>query len=500
MRLAVWLQGASLCVWLFSHGCHGGLFFSDPQEQYRHLMPLGRDYPGLPPGGAERIETQLQFSRTPRDLAPLRLRFPPANRQSTGLYRVAGEPVTIRVRPVDGAVPDPKKTGLTLLIGAHRRAPSVAGHLEESGHYAQIWRSLHEGEQSDGYEYRTTDRAAGLLYIEEDQPGTGSFNITITGAVLAPWFKLGRDTLACWQNSLRQHPAPWAELEGQHAILTLPSAMIRDLDDPRPVIQFYDQVVRDAWALVGLSAHAGTDLDRAPDRPFRFVLDTLAVPYMAAAAGYPVRLNWVVHGSPWYWLTPGSQKVHAVLLHEMGHNHESVDSLLEPPGAEEAFANLLQYGYQFREGYWIIGSRIAWPDLDRDWLYAFVPLLGCLYDTVISLFYDEQFRHDPAIWVGGGYVAWSPKQVFMMHLVMHLSHSFIAELYGRFRHTPSEALPDRNNPQQKTDFFFELLCDTVHQDLTAFFRNWRVPVSPQAYERVANKGFRVPAWLRHDEL
>ena len=88
----------------------------------------------------------------------------------------------------------------------------------------------------------------------------------------------------------------------------------------------------------------------------------------------------------------------------------------------------------------------------------------------------------------------------MMHLVMHLSHSFIAELYGRFRHTPSEALPDRNNPQQKTDFFFELLCDTVHQDLTAFFRNWRVPVSPQAYERVADKGFRVPAWLRHDEL
>ena len=73
-------------------------------------------------------------------------------------------------------------------------------------------------------------------------------------------------------------------------------------------------------------------------------------------------------------------------------------------------------------------------------------------------------------------------------------------LYSRVRQMPQEALPDKDDPQQKSDFFFELLCDLARQDLTLYFVKWQVPVSAEAYQRVADKGYEVPAWLRHDGL
>ena len=76
-------------------------------------------------------------------------------------------------------------------------------------------------------------RCTGTLFFSAD--------FTITGAVKAPWFKLGRDSQEHWRETLRHEPAPWADLEGDHAVLTLPSIRIRDLDDPTPIIRFYDQ-------------------------------------------------------------------------------------------------------------------------------------------------------------------------------------------------------------------------------------------------------------------
>ncbi|MTI11631.1 M60 family metallopeptidase, partial [Sansalvadorimonas verongulae] len=108
--------------------------------------------------------------------------------------------------------------------------------------------------------------------------------------------------------------------------------------------------------------------------------------------------------------------------------------------------------------------------------------------------------YDPRIWVENSRTMVNWKGAFMVELVNHLSDDFIPKLYHRFRHTPESLLPEKDNQQEKTDFFFEILCEVTGQDLTLFFRHWYVPVSEEAYQRVAGKGYSHPRWLYHDGL
>ena len=350
---------------------------SEPREQYRHLMPMGPDFPGIPLPGAERVTQTIRFALHPRDLSDLRLDCHPRNRQGTGLYRVPGEPVTVSVRRVDEepqALARGRGKRPQLLIGAHPWLPLPEEDRQHGdAASARQWLPLLEDRQKD------KGGASGLIYIDAGARGHEVFDITIEGAVRAPWFKLGRDTQEHWRKTLRHAPAPWAELEGDRAILTLPSSMIRDLEDPEPIIRFYDQIVQDVNTLVGLSDSAQDLRDRSPDLPFRLVLDpALSLPAtqnIAAASGYPVLLNWIHAGDPWIWLQPDSPQVRALVLHELGHNYEPVDQLFEPPGAVEAFADLIQYGWQSRAGYTLLGSRTGWPGFKDDMYYAWLPLI-----------------------------------------------------------------------------------------------------------------------------
>ncbi|MCY4473642.1 MAG: M60 family metallopeptidase, partial [Kistimonas sp.] len=456
-----------------------------PQELYRNLMPMGQNFPGSPPADTERISRTLHFTQHPGNFDLLRLRRAPGHRRSTGLYRAPDDaPLTISLDSVTGNL------SAILRVGAHRNTPNQQ-HLPEREISGTL---LAEGVQV------FTATTSGLIYIESGVGFSGAFDITISGAVKAPWFKTGRDNLAQWQNEIRYYPAPWAELEGQHAILTLPSAMIRDLDDPTGVIAFYDKVVQDVNALVGLSEQAEDARDRAPDLPFRFVLDSaFTKTRVYAISGYPISLNWITFNDPFVWLTPEHPQTRAALLHELGHNYEPKSYRAEPPGAQQAFADLINYGYQSREGYWFLadltdpGGRYR-----RDFYYAYFP-----YYYLSRFIYTEPPRRStyvPGVWGDDRNAFWAEKHAFMIQLVRRLSHEFIADFYREFRHTPENALPDSNDPQARTDYFFETLCKVTHKDLTGFFKNWHVPVSQDAYQRVADKGYTVPAWSGHDGL
>ena len=482
-----------ICSLLMSTTCAAIWPFSSPEDAYRHLMPMGENFPGFPSADAERVSRTIHVCQPPRDFAPLRLSIPPMHWQSTGLYRVPGEPVTVMMHSASGNLPASERPFLR--IGAHVKSLSKGWPATRVSHASDGFR-LQEGTQQQ-------DRGvtSGLIYIQFVATGAEEVDISISGAVKAPWFKLGRDSLKQWQNDIRHYPAPWAELEGKHAILTLPSVMIRDLDDPAEVIGFYDKIVEDVNALVGLHENADDQRDRAPDLPFRFVLDS-AFPHanVLATSGFPITLNWIGYGDPFVWLTPGDQQVRSVLLHELGHCYESDNRLVEPPGAEEAFANLIEYGYQSREGYWFLAQRPAKVLFNNygDFLYSYFTILAHPLFWASTYLMPEWF--DSRIWVDGGYVSWMPKNAFMIQLVIHLSHKFIADFYREFRHTPSNELPDAKDPQAKTDYFFETLCKVTQQDLTRFFENWFVPVSKEAYQRVSEKSYPIPAWLLHDEL
>ncbi len=459
----------------------GWTLFSDPEQTYQHLMPAGDEFPGRVPKEAERITKTIRFSLHPRNFSELRLSCPPKNSQSTGLYRLPGEPVTFKAEPVSGS-----SLGSTLFIriGAHTDClKDIPLSERKRVSRASDRMSLQKKVLHD------RDLASGLIYLESDSTGTDSFNITISGAVKAPWFKLGRDSPAQWLDEIRYYPAPWAELEGEHTILTLPSAMIRDLDDPVAVVTAYDQLVKDANALVGLSPDASEAVDKAPDLPFRFVMDIQTQFNDRSHSGYPIVLWWLEDGNPMQYLDLSYIRAWNLLRHELGHNYEPADTAFEPPGARQAFADLFISAYRYNSGYWFVDGEIT-----DDMLYYYAPVFSYLWDIFSAI----TKRYDSTLWNPDMDVMQPKKSAFIMTLLTSLTSKPITELYRQFRRLPEEKLPHLQ--QEKTDYFFESLCEHSGQDLTLLFKSWLVPVSPEAYQRVSEKDYRHPRWLYHDGL
>lgn len=55
---------------------------------------------------------------------------------------------------------------------------------------------------------------------------------------------LGETTVEEWVKSIRNAPAPWAELEFENIILTLHSDFVRGLDRPDEVASMWDEIMR----------------------------------------------------------------------------------------------------------------------------------------------------------------------------------------------------------------------------------------------------------------
>ena len=76
-------------------------------------------------------------------------------------------------------------------------------------------------------------------------PAGGRISVVISNVVASPYFDLTKpETVFKWNLSGSQAPGLWAELAGEFIIFTCPSDAIRHLDDPKPVIKFWDEVVR----------------------------------------------------------------------------------------------------------------------------------------------------------------------------------------------------------------------------------------------------------------
>ncbi|MHC5021719.1 MAG: M60 family metallopeptidase [Planctomycetota bacterium] len=104
--------------------------------------------------------------------------------------------------------------------------------------------------------------------------------LTLAGVVAAPRFVLGVTTPAEWKVA-RSAPGPWAELEGRHMVLTVPSAAIREYDDPAALMTFWDSVLESHCVLAGIPI---------PARRERFVADAqISAGYMHS--GYPIMMH-----------------------------------------------------------------------------------------------------------------------------------------------------------------------------------------------------------------
>lgn len=261
--------------------------------QNARAHPAAVTYPGLPPVDAQR-ETRTLF---------VKLDIP--RWHSTGLFAGAGEPVTIELPP--GA----EKLGLRFRIGATtcdntdhdtwRRAPKVDMEVPLNARKLTI-----------------SSPFGGLLYVvvpEKPDSAERVIEVKLRNACPAPWFKPGRDSLEAWRSSIRHQPAPWAELESDKVILTIPSSEIRTLDDPATLLAFWDKIADQDAQLTGIPAKR-----RSAER---FCADVqLCAGWMHA--GYPIMIPDVT-ARDIVNLDRLKTKGDWGFFHELGHNHQNGD-------------------------------------------------------------------------------------------------------------------------------------------------------------------------------
>ncbi len=401
--------------------------------------PAGKIFPGDVPPNAKPVSKTIGIDTTIPDW------------HSLGLYAAPGVPVTIKLP--DGVSPQ----GLSVRIGSHT---DKLWNLDSWKRYPEISRifPLQAGET------RVANPFGGLVYVVV--PGkiaAQNVEVTVSGAFAAPLFVKGVSDVNEWKNTIRWAPGPWAEIQADNIILTVPSRSVRDLDDPLALANYYDAGLDAAADLYGIS--------RTRKRPERMVADMqISLGYMHS--GYPIMTGLDVEKRtvdladlktkfPWgHW-------------HELGHNHQKGEWTFA--GTGEVTNNLLplyisslQNGEErMSEKSLSVRSGLSMEDIAKRW---------AKYNAGGRKFADWQ--NDPFlalqmyIQIQQGF-GWEPfKKVF-------------AE-YG----TLSEAQKPKTQEQKRNQWMVRMSRETGH-NLGPFFEKWGVPTSQAARDSIAD----LPAWM-----
>ncbi|XP_028321264.1 TRPM8 channel-associated factor homolog [Gouania willdenowi] len=152
----------------------------------------------------------------------------------------------------------------------------------------------------------------GLIYlVAPPKCKVKGLEVVVQKAVPAPYYKSGVTTLEEWA-SLRTAPSPWAELEFENIILTVPSEAIRKLERPDHVAEFWDKIMRGIADLAGKS--------QSFPRKERFVTD-VQISHGWMHSGYPIMAHKSTAGK---LINIKQAKVTSLwgFIHELGHNQQ----------------------------------------------------------------------------------------------------------------------------------------------------------------------------------
>jgi Peptidase M60, enhancin and enhancin-like/N-terminal domain of M60-like peptidases len=398
-------------------------------------LPAANDFPGAVPRDARRASRTITIDTAIPDW------------HSLGVYAAPGETITVTVP--SSAVP----LGLSLRIGAHTDELWALDRWERSPELSRTF-ALHEA--------KTVAASAfgGLVYLVV--PGKlkpRKIEVTIAGAVDAPFFQLGVTSLDDWRKTLRQRPAPWAELAGKTLIWTVPSKLIRSLDNPESLLTLWDSVVLAQDAAVALPKR---------HRPERIVLDRqISAGYMHS--GYPIMAP--IDDSAALALDEPRLRAEGSWghFHELGHNHQDPAWTFE--GTGEVTNNVLV-------------------------LYVF--------DTVLKLPYDtghEAIRNRAARLKkihafqdkGAPFAEWKIDPFLALMMYMQLYEGFgwtpLLKVLAEYRALPSSSHP--RSDASKRDQWLTRYSRAVGKNLGPFLQSWGVPTSDTAREALKD----LPAWM-----
>ena len=405
-----------------------------PEEVSAH--PSAEIFPGRAPEGTPTVTRMVSVNT----------RIP--GWHSTGLYADPGALITVEL-PASAA-----GQGLKVRIGSTTC---------RNWHHDKWSRAPEIAQEIDLEELNTKAASAfgGLVYIvvPNDCP-LETVDVTIQGGVEAPYYVLGETSVEEWQSTIRDLPAPWAELASSKAVLTVPSAEIRTLDDPQSLMETWNRIL-------DLCAELAAWESPARKRPERYVADVqLCAGYMHA--GYPIMV-------PTSTASKLVDRQHLIgegdwgFFHETGHNHQVGDWTFG--GTGEVTVNLFTM-YVF------------------DKLCGISPEAGRMSEEGVQKRYREHFAN------GADFTEWKRRPFLALYMYYQLQQAFgweaFTQVFAEYRDLSQQEHP--RGDDAKRDQWLVRLSKSVGKNLGPFFEAWGVPTSAEAREAVQD----LPIWMPED--
>jgi len=297
-----------------------------------------------------------------------------------------------------------------------------------------------------------------------DTTSLKQITVKVSGAVRAPYFKLGVTSVRDWKLKVRDYPGAWAELASDKLILTVPSYRIRKLDDPEKLMKFWDEVMDADAALAAIST------ERV--HPERIIIDRqVAFGYMFTAEKKIV--------------TPDDASCALMLdeelirkkgswghFHELGHRHQFWG--IDFGGLGEVTTNLYtMYVY----------DKVLHKGLYN---HENIPGKQAVIDGIKKYMSGKP---DFATFCNDPFLALS----MYIELIENFGWQSIEQVFRQYRDLPKDRYP--GTEADKRDYWFTCISAATGRDLSAFFDKWQVPITEKAKASVKT----YPGWLP-DEL
>ncbi|XP_076023439.1 TRPM8 channel-associated factor homolog [Genypterus blacodes] len=321
-----------------------------------------------------------------------------------------------------------------------KRAPRVHDRFPITDEMMQVWNLW-----------------GGLLYLVAP-PNTkvAGAEVKVQMAVTAPYYKSGVTTPAEW-SLLRTAPSPWAELEFDNIILTVPSDVVRELEDPDLLAAHWDKIMR------GIA-----DLAVIPHkfpRKERFVVD-VQISHGWMHAGYPI----MVHSASARELVitdPATPQAIWGPIHELGHNQQR-GCWEFPPNTSECTCNL-----------WSV--------------YVHEEVLGINREEAHPSMVLEERKSCVKEYVQGGrkltsWVIWVALETYMQ-LQDEFGWDAFKKVFAAYHKMTN--FPQDN--KGKMNLYAETFSKIVEKNLAGFFKAWGWPIETATEDKLSN----LAPWSDH---
>lgn len=385
------------------------------------------------------------------------------NWQATGLYAVPGQKMTIDVP--DGV------TDLKVRIGS--TCDDLSFDINEKDNmYNQFKRyptiSFEKALKPGSNDLCTP--FGGLVYIiaptSQNEPDV---QVNISGAIKAPRFVLGQTTESEWNSIMANNPAPMAELQSDHIVLTMPTKFIANenllsYSSAQTLMQNYDKMANLYFNLAGLSEE-GAMPNKAPVGQFRYVKD-VQIGHGYMYTGYPIMyyddaqikdfLNPNMLGGWGAW-------------HELGHNFQM--DAFEPSSLGEVTENIFS----------LMMDLIQTNNNQQESFYKNNVAHFYTDGGLSNYFKNSSQKYD-------GVIADDPNTSALLKLVMfdQLRQKFgfriFRDIMIEVRNAPKSSLPTTD--QGRFDYLVVTASKVTGCNLIPFFDKWKVPFSEDARNTV----------------